>query len=291
MLATAMLELLKKAKKQMRCELGYDDEQSELHDFFAAPPEADAVFLQQSPIGCMLSPAFGFQGQPVHPDPWTFGDIGSTDAAQDAAAEATKTLETDGVHSLEEQLSDMERLEADLKRRYERAHRDVLAVRAVLFQQKLELFDRGRLPVDEKVLAIFPASTSAGEDDDASDDANNKARVQPRVLQIHALFHAWMDNGLPKNDFNQYIKLSPPGQPDLWQLVQHLWGRNPRGRLSAQELYGFVTDKDPASSQFMNGGSDSDTMLLAMNDVERAGYVLAMVKANMGSCCLTLPDT
>jgi hypothetical protein len=289
--ATAMLELLKKAKKQMRSQLGYDDgdEQSELQDFFAAPlaPEADAVFLQQSPIGWELSPAFGFQGQTIQPDPWAFGDIDSTDEAQDAAAEATKTLETDGVHSLEEQLSDMEELEADLKRRYERAHRDVLAVRAVLFQQKLDLFDRGRLPVDEKVLALFPAPAATGEDDDAGGETE-EARVHPRVLQIHALFHVWMDNGLPKNDFNQYIKLSPPGQPDLWQLVQHRWGQNPRGKLSAQELYDVVTDKDPAPanpSQFMYGGSVSDAMLLAMNDAERAAYVLAMVKANMGSCC------
>jgi hypothetical protein len=114
-----------------------------------------------------------------------------------------------------------------LKRRYNRAARRTLALRAVLFQEQLDLFDRGALPIDEQTRALFdedneaaPGSAMPGagaggkaEADDAMDgdeDEEPKARPSERVLQIHALYRIWQENKLPKNDFNKFVRLQPP---------------------------------------------------------------------------------
>lgn len=256
---------------------------------------------------------FGVNTMALAPKPWGLGAIDGTDEASQTATEALEVLREEGERAVVDLVDQAEEEERDLKRRYERAQRKTLALRAVAFQEKLEMFDRGELPIDEKTKAlfdednnaaakeqepqsgsIFAAARAAGtaaagkaEADDDNEENDPKLPPSARVLQIHALFRVWLENGLPKNRFSQFVKLQPPGLPDLWQSVQNNidYSSNNRGKMTAVQLYDLLTKQQPPNhNQSFSFGNQNHNILGTLGHADAAAYVLAIIRANLDYC-------
>jgi hypothetical protein len=221
------------------------------------PDERLDLFIQQAPSyhPGKARGRIGRAGALLQAEPWKLGPS----LLDTAAPYAAEVLQADGEEELLELAAAAEEEVERLKQRVRSAQRVSAAAHSAVFAKRLAEFDEGKLEVPEHIASKFSADTPAD------------------VVQIHALWHVWQDNKLPKNEFKRRPRIQPAGRVDIWILLE---GRRMQmrglGMVTASDLYRILTEGD--------AGQGRGAIALELDELETAAYLLAAIRINFGKC-------